>query len=356
MHSKGIRGSVTSVKLVFFSEDPYFLTQLSDFIVRSQKEIQPVIYSDREKAYDYVIKNFYNVDAILADRSFYSMELPEKLIKIVCSSCTQLDEEDGRHQLNIYQQGEDILRDLKKICLPQGIVATGKVADKQGTIVSFYSIQGGSGQSTIAYQVAAELAQEYHVLYISLDYVNVYQTIYPVAHPIEMAQLMFGSKDKYIAKERFYQSIMRNQHGIYVLPPFQSIGDVAELAEEDMVFLLEQIQALQEFDYVLLDLNRTMDALNRRLLSASTKIISTYTADWIGRQKRQLMQADPYFAKMNFLQKTEFVFTKGMQEALVDSSDIQFPYVQLGADLFRTFYDNRAFKQSCVVLKERIQA
>ena len=122
------------------------------------------------------------------------------------------------------------------------------------------------------------------------------------------------------------------------------------------MFLLEQIQALHEFDYVLLDLNRNMDALNHRLLSESEKIISTYTADWIGQQKRQLLQADPYFAKMNFLQKTEFVFTKGMQESLADSSDIQFPYIQPGADLFRTFYDNRAFKQSCMSLKERIKS
>ena len=340
--------------LVFFSKDFYFLTQVSDFISRTQKEIQIIIYSDQEKAYEYIAKNNDTIKAILADEYFYNKDLPYEVIKIVCSNRTELTSENGRYRLNIYQQGEDIVRDLKKICLEQGVIYTAHDVDKAGKIISFFSIQGGSGQSTIAYQLAANLAQEYKVLYCSLDYVNIYQMLYSVEHPVEMAQLMFGSKEKRIQKESFYQAIVRNQQGIYVLPPFETIGDIEELTEDDIVFLVEQMQALHEFDFILLDLNRKMDDLNRKLLHMSEKVISIYTDDMIGRKKQQQFQIDPYIVKLGLLPKTEFVLSKVLQEIPPEQAGMQFPCVQFGNDLFHTFYDNGNFKRCCLALKERI--
>lgn len=340
--------------LVFFSKDYYFLTQVSDFISRTQKEIQIIIYSDQEKAYEYITKHDDTVKAILADECFYNEELPNEIIRIVCSSHTELVAKNGRYCLNIYQRGEDIVRDLKKICLEQGVMHNVHDAGKVGKIISFFSIQGGSGQSTIAYQLAANLAQAYKVLYCSLDYVNVYQTLYPAEHPLEMSQLMFSSKEKRLQKDSFYQAIVRNQQGIYVLPPFQTIGDVVELTEEDMVFLLEQLQVLQEFDFILLDLTQSLDALNRRLLSISDKVLSVYTGDRIGQQKQQQFQLDPYIAKLSILPKTDFILSKVLQEISLEQTSLQFPYVQPGNDLFHTFYDNGSFKRSCLALKERV--
>lgn len=131
--------------LVLFSKDYYFLTQVSDFISRTQREIQITIYSDQEKAYEYIAKNNDTIKAILADEYFYNKDLPNEVIKIVCSSRTELTSENGRYRLNIYQQGEDIVRDLKKICLGQGVIDTTHDVDKAGKIISFFPYKAAAG-------------------------------------------------------------------------------------------------------------------------------------------------------------------------------------------------------------------
>lgn len=342
------------MNLIFCNTEDYFLNQIADFISRTQKEIQIMVYSDYEKAYEYIEKNHNQIEAVLADGVFFNKELPDKVTKILCSNYTELFPEDGFYQLNVFQRDEDLIRDLKKICLEQGVLQTVGDTEQVGKLISFFSIQGGSGQSTIAYQLAASLAQTYKILYYSSDFCNVYQTMYPVEHPTEISQLIFNSKDRQLHKDHFFQAIVRNQHGVYVLPPFQTIGDIVELKEEDIVFLLEQVQALHEFDFIFLDLNHQLDQLQQQLLSMSEKIISVYTTDFVGQQKQQKLQQDLYISKLRLLEKTEFVFNKSVQDTVIDIETVQFPYVQPSVDLFHSFYDHGNFRQSCLALKERI--
>jgi len=341
------------IQLLFFSTDEYFLQQVTDFISRTQREFQLVTYSDLPKAQDYLSKYGRQVDAILAESYFFQTCGEVTNTKILIDQHTSLNAEDGYYHLNVYQQGENLARDLKKICLQKEHIHAAMTAGKTAKLISFYSVQGGCGQSTVAYQLAASLAPTANVLYLSFDLVNVYQTLYTENYPVDLAQLMFHIKDRQQSRDAFYQAIVRNQHGIYVLPPFQTIGDIVELTEEDVSFLLEQILALEEFDYVLLDLNRDLGAVNQTLLARSNKIVSLYTADAIGQQKQQCAQQDPYLIKLGLLDRVTNVVAKLTQEAEADGQ-IGFPYVQIGSDLFHSFYENGSFRSACLALQERI--
>lgn len=340
------------LRLLLFSDDDYFLNQVADYIARTQKEFQIIVYNKREKAVEYIEHNSNDIDIILADKDFFECIHSDKSIRIVIDSKTELSEKDGYYKLNIYQQAENLVRDLKKMCVNKNQV---QISDnKDSKIVSYFSTQGGAGQSTIAYQLAANLSMEYKVLYISFDYINVYQTKYMTEYPVEMAQIMFNIKDRKIIPENIYQAITRNQHGVYVLPPFHTIGDITELTKDDIAFLLEHVKKIGEFDYIFLDLNHVLDELNRYLLEISEKIISIYTNDAIGRMKQKQNKIDPYIAKLNILSKVEFVYSKVVQNTEVDETFVKFPYIVMKEDFFHSCFDNGDFKKSCASLHERI--
>ena len=342
------------MNLLFFSTDEYFLNQVTTFISRTQQEINIVTYSNFDKAQNYLNDNFNKIGVVLAEEYFFENWQYSNIIPIIISSRTNLTAEGDFYSLNVYQQGEDLIRDLKKICLDKNTLGIIADANKLTKLVSFFSIQGCSGQSTIAYQLATSSAQKCKVLYLSFDFVNIYQQLYPAEYSVDLADMMFQIKDKMNEKSNFYQAVVRNQHGVYVLPPFQTIGDITELTEEDVTYLLQQMINLNEFDYIFVDLNHELSHLNQVLMQMSQKIISVYTADLIGQQKQNYFLKDPYIAKLGLLNHIELVNSKVQKEEFQKSSNVEFPYIQEGNDLFHSYYDNSNFRQSCLALQERI--
>ena len=336
------------MNLLFYSEDGYFLQEFSDYISRTQKDIQMITYDDLETAKDYLRQNSRRIDMILADEYFFA-DLPvmDKL-KVICSNKTRLTVVNDCFSVNIYQPGDDIVRNLRKLAVDRpGESFDVELSQDECKTVAFFSVQGGGGQSTIAYQLAAHLAQQQKVLFVSFDFVNVYQKFYQEDYPVDLAQLMFQIKDRRNAPAEFYKAIVRNQHGVYVLPPFQTIGDIVELTLADLEFLLEQLKQLGEFNYLVLDLNHNVDELNQFLLRQSDKIVAVYSADKFGQVKMEQFKRDPFIEHWQIDDKIQFVSSKA-QSVTVESWPT-FPLVvwEGMADPFACFFENPGFKAGC---------
>lgn len=345
------------INLLFCSTDSYFLNQATNYISRTQGDIHVITYTNVEQAREFFSANQDSIDAVLADNIFFEGLEKGNVIAVLVDDHTNLKEENGFYSLDIYQQDEDLVRDLKKICLKTGTITTVTRTEKKGKIVSFYTIQGGSGQSTVAYQLAANLAMNHKVLFLSFDYENIYQTIYMNAYPVDLAQIIFQLKDKTCTKEFFYQAIVHNFHGLYVLPPFKVIGDLIEITKEDVNYLLEQILNLNEFDEIIIDLNHNLDEFNLELMQASDKIVSVFTADTIGTEKCKCFLNDPYIRKLGILGKMEVIGSKQMKQSEQSDGHICFPYISMdknGGDIFHAAFDNGAFRKNCELLQERI--
>ncbi len=186
--------------------------------------------------------------------------------------------EEGYQYINKYQSPEEILSKLTE-CITdmnkwQNIK---KVSENSAKIIGIYSPIKRCLQTSFALTMGQLLSKEHKVLYLNFECYSGFSKMFHREFQADMMDMLYYFR---CAKEKFalkFSSIVQSVNRLDFIPPGQSCMDMQEITGEDWLELLDAINSVSDYEYLILDLTDGMNGLFE-LLSRCSKIY-TITKD-----------------------------------------------------------------------------
>lgn len=343
--------------VVIYHDDRYFLDAISTFINSNNREFKLIIYTNLEKVMEYMDADSRQVDVVIAPTRFLQSMKKTDITKIAISNITRFELYDDLYSINIFQSGEDIVNDLKKICILENNMPIVKSKNSNTKLVSFYSTQGGSGKTTISYSVALSCAAKSKVLYMNLETSQFTENFYKESYSVDLGDILFSVKARRLSIEMLIRAFVKNSHNVHTLPPFKSIGDFLDLNAEDIKYLISSIIDTGGFDYIFIDLSSGFNDINQCVMEESDKVIIVYSGDTIGSGKLNILLNDPYVNRLAIYNKFCIVRNKCLQKKQYGDSISTFPFSQSMSkdiEIATILSNNHEFRNGCALVLEAI--
>ena len=140
-----------------------------------------------------------------------------------------------------------------------------------GNLTCVYSPVGGCGKTTFALAYAKALADKYpdrKILVECMEGISDWPVYYRSDSRYSLSDLLYCLlMEEENWEECLWDSVTRQDEGRFFMRPCQCAEDISGLAEADLVRLFDLL--FQFFDHIVLDMNTSFDAANRRLFEIS---------------------------------------------------------------------------------------
>lgn len=316
-----------NIQLLFFSGDPYFAELFSNYVGSAQHEFAITCFTDEKKAAAYWQAHRADIQAVLAPQAFLAA-CTGSAVCIVAADFTRCGASaEETHFLNVYQQRRDMLADLRLILNTHLGLNNGHRDHGHTKVLSFFSTQGGSGKSSLAYLTAVRAAQLGTTVYLSLEPAPAPQILYPVApSAVSGEDLVYAVKDRQDPAKGILPALIHNPHNVYVLPTPHSLCDLMELADEDWTFLVEGLLQYAGADYLILDLGAAFTSTAYMAFDHSDVAALVYTDEPVGQAKRDQLLDDPNFNRLGIPCPVVEVRNKCHRKLTASKDLIPFPF------------------------------
>lgn len=343
-------------RILVYSRNRFFLESFSSYIMNHRVEGVEFTFFSEESAVEAHLKE-QRVKNILADREFLENELlAAKSVKICISERTRVSAGRGIHECNVYQRGTDIVSDLLKIITAAGDrdAMGGEITQR---VVAFYSPQGGSGKTTLAYSCAALCAKNSTAVYLNLEEFSYTGHLYQMDFDVEMESVLFSLKDGREAEAYLSNAVKKDRHNVYVMPELKTVGDLQDVSGEDAERLVRQMQAVTGCSCLVLDLSGGLNERTRKLLELCDISFWVFSDDPAGRGKLERVRNDRSIEGLSAFGKAFFLLNK-CREKGQDSNVVRIPFSESlsnGADVETVLSGNRDYHQKCADILDLIE-
>ena len=184
-----------------------------------------------------------------------------------------------------YQQAEEVLRylltvymEIADVQLPR-LQKTGKAV-----FIGNYSPVRRCMQTSFALTMSQLLAQEHRTLYLNFEHYAGIAELVPDAKTFDLADLLYflnAEQDKFRLRMR---TMLRRKGNLDYIPPVKSGQNLLTVTPAEWLSLLQKIEELGEYEYVILDLSESMQGLFD-ILRLCSHIFTLIREDRIARGK-----------------------------------------------------------------------
>lgn len=340
-----------------YSADHFFIESFGAYIMEnSGNEFDVSLYTEKAAA-ETALKS-QSADAVLADQDFLvrNQESLQNSAKIAIAEQTGFQTHDGIYELNIYQRGKDILSDLKKIVTGD----TGKrvvSGEKAQKVIAFYSPQGGTGKTTLAYICALLGARNKTSIYLNLEEFGYTDHLYKMSFGVSMEEIMFQVKDNRDVNALLSEAICRDNRNVSVLPVMQNIKDYMDVTADNVLKMLEKLKEVSEAEYIFVDLSGGLSGRNSAIMEQSDAVFLVFTDNAVGRGKMERIKNDRSIQGDEVYRHMFFVMNQcRTKEGSTDV--IRIPYsntLSADGDLEQALSGNRELYQSCMEIMSIVE-
>ncbi|MDQ0087299.1 cellulose biosynthesis protein BcsQ [Paenibacillus anaericanus] len=169
------------------------------------------------------------------------------------------------------------------------------------SVIGVYSALGGSGKTTVALNMAKQLAmQGKRMFYLNLETVNagllfqgetragsqragLARLLYDLKGDEQRQQTVMPSVSTYALKHSILQSD--------TFGPVDNLNEILEMEEQDTIKLMDYIADSGLYDAVIVDTDSSPNSRSRAVMERSDKLVWLLTDDWSGMQKTELWLA-----------------------------------------------------------------
>lgn len=249
------------------------------------------------------------VSMLVVAESAYRDELralmPERLV--VLSESGVLRWEDLTY-VDKYQEAEEVLKCLIGIYMEIADVQLPRLQKNCKTVfIGAYSPVRRCLQTSFSLAMSQILAREHPTLYLNFEHYAGIAELLPDMQTLDMADLLYflnADRDKF----RFrMQTMMKHKGGLDYIPPMKAGQNLLAVTGAEWLMLLQKIEELGEYEYVILDLSESMQGLFE-ILRLCTRVYTLTREDRIAKSK--LMQYEQILALYEYedvLEKTKQV-------------------------------------------------
>ena len=237
---------------------------------------------------------------------------------------------------------------MQKITL--AIHGGGILNNKERKIVTFYSPQGGTGKTTLAYICALLYSRNKSGVYLNLEEFGYTEHLYQNEFEIGMEDIMFAIKDKRDVVISITNAMKKDKRNVSILPKMNNYSDLADLNADDLVILMESIQQTSSENCVFVDLSGGLSEENRKIMELSDINFLVFEEGVVGKGKMERIKADRSVQDAPFFGRSYFLINK-CKDRSEDIDAIHIPFSQSlfnGVDVETVLAGNRDFYQKCM--------
>lgn len=344
------------MRVLLFSSDEYFLNVFACFLSKEKLEFDLFSYSEEEEAVRKLEKERF--DLILCEEGYLD-SYEEETGYISLGMHTVYPSEKQRGRLNIYQSASRVKEELEYMIQVLGGKEL-KEGKENATLVSFFSTEGGSGKTTLAYLTAVECAKNKKTMYMNLEPLAVTDFLYAAEWENSMEEILLsfdGEKEE--MNSLLLNTMKKSADDVYVIPVLNNIGDYLELSAAGVLQMVRTIANLGGMEVVILDLPGAFSAFTENLLLESKKIVWVYNDGRTGKKKLEKVQSDPYLKAQGILSKSCYVLNRCTNQESCSEYHAAFPVsntLSTAGQISRILEVNEAFQRGCQNIVHKISA
>lgn len=264
--------------------------RLSNYIINNYEgKYTASYYSSFDNVKKYLDKGL-NIDIILINEELYDENLQcEEVTTFAILTNEKVEDVNGIKAINKYQPANKIVSELLN-CLAESSDKKFILnrENKKTKVAAVYSPIGGSGKTSIALGNAvyySKLGKK--VLYINLENQESMSAFLEVDKVDNLSELLYFIKEGN-SNLRVKMDVVRKvdeNTGVQYISPFNSCLDKIQLQCEDIRMLLEELRKLEEYDYIIIDLDSNIDKNTITIFEEVDQIIVIGTEETIAVRK-----------------------------------------------------------------------
>ena len=312
------------------NDDEFFIKNFSDFVATSVKDIQFLCYTDVEKAIKALEDSKIHIVAAIGNDEFIekvnaSGKIDSKIVKLLTAGET-LIKKDDLSKVNIYQNGKSFVSDVRTAI--SSITGTGLGQANGRYVVSFFSVQGGCGKSTLAYALAmVAVSAGKQAMYLNFEPAPYTERFYTPLDPKGLNDLLYNLRDgRKDVQEQILNTRKRDENGVWVLPPFENISELYKLDRKQLEVLINNLHEKVDVDYIFIDLPAGYHEMNLWVMTKSNVIIHTASNIAGGEKRLEETLQDVYYKNIEFAGKTITVINKKTEDPIRTVVDMTIPF------------------------------
>lgn len=184
-----------------------------------------------------------------------------------------------------YQQADEVLREILQLYIEVAGRYPPRLRRKTDTVfVGNYSPVHRCMQTSFALTMSQLLAREHSVLYLNFEHYAGIAELLPDMQTLDLADLLYflnADKDKFLLR---MQTICRHVGNLDYIPPMKSGQNLLTITAAEWMKLLQKIEELGGYEYVILDLSESMQGLFD-ILRMCKRIFTLTREDRIAKSK-----------------------------------------------------------------------
>lgn len=184
-----------------------------------------------------------------------------------------------------YQQADEVVREILQLYIEVADKCPPRLRRKTDTVfLGNYSPVHRCMQTSFALTMSQLLAREHSVLYLNFEHYAGIAELLPDMQTLDMADLLYflnAEKDKFLLR---MQTICRHVGNLDYIPPMKSGQNLLTITAAEWMKLLQKIEELGGYEYVILDLSESTQGLFD-ILRMCKKIFTLTRDDRIAKSK-----------------------------------------------------------------------
>lgn len=246
-------------KLAILENDIKYLSKLvEEFHEKYSDQFEVYAFTDHEIAFTALKR--VKIDIFIADEAFY---VDEEKIPEHCSFAYFVGMPDkksfrGRKAIYKFQSIDFIYIQILKTYFEHLVnVPDAKSENKRCKVISFTSISGGTGSSTVAAACARNYAGKGRkVLYLNLESFGSADVFFDADGKSGMSDVVHALRyEKNDLLRRLRECVKQDKSGVFFFSESRTAFDIAELGSDEQVLLLAELRLSEDYEYIIVDLD-----------------------------------------------------------------------------------------------------
>lgn len=279
------------VKLAILERDQSYLNRIvTAFNAKYADKFEIYSFTEEQMALSALDRN--RIDVFVASEAF---DIDVAAIPNRCGFAYFVDSADIdtlREQRAIckFQKADLIYKQILSIYSENaGSISGLKLGDDSTKVIAFSSPSGGAGTSTLAAACAAHFAAAgKKVLYFNLERFGSSDSFFSAEGQFHMSDVIYALKSKKANLAIKLESyVKQDKKGVFFYSPSKVALDMLELSTEDMIRLISELRLMGAYDYIVLDLDFSMDRDYVKVYKQAHAVVWTGDGSEISNSKIQ---------------------------------------------------------------------
>lgn len=268
------------IKLAILEKDQNYLNRIvSAFSIKYPDKLEIYSFTNMDMAISSIDSS--RIDVLIADNSFEIdvASLPKRCCFAYFVDSADVDMFNNQKAICRFQKADLIYRQILSVYSEKaGNISELKLGDDSSKIIAFTSPSGGVGTSTVAAACALHFASTgKKTLYLNLEKFGSSDIYFTGEGQFDMSDIIFALKSKKINLTMKLESCVKQDNkGVYFFSQSKVALDMLELQTDEIIRLINEVKISGSYDYIILDLDFSMDNEIRKILSQALSIV------WIG--------------------------------------------------------------------------